>query len=73
MVASGDGADRSTDVLMADGDSQIAVQVCELRREGQARGSMNNRLAQIGAPREALIFSVGWGGVARPCSGVVGG
>ena len=38
MVAITDGADRSTDVLMADGDSQIAVQVCELRSELQVKG-----------------------------------
>ena len=38
MVASGDGADRSTDVVMADGDSQVEFQVCELRSELQARG-----------------------------------
>src|SRR5680860_93525 len=55
MVASGGGADRSTDVLMADGDSQIAVQVCELRSEGQARGSTNNRLSQIGALRSKRV------------------
>ena len=55
MVASGDGADRSTDVLMAGGDSQIAVQVRELRSELQARGSTNNRLAQIGALRSKRV------------------
>ena len=38
MVASGDGADRSTDVLMADGNSQVEVQLCELRSELQVKG-----------------------------------
>ena len=55
MVASGDGADRSTDVLIADGDSQVQVQVRELRSELQARGSTNNWLAQIGALRSKRV------------------